>query len=512
MRSLGISLIIAAITPVIAADVTVPGRVSLYTSSWDAWDHHVARWSQFEAPTFSAVFKPENEEELSQGLALLSRNNVRYLATKGGGHGNVPTLGAYKDVVQVNLENFRDVTVNSDHTVAVGGGAKMIDLIPTLHASGREMTVGSFPCVGVHGVLLGGGMGRLMGKYGLISDAMLKAKVALWNGTIVEASNEMNPDLFWGLRGAGHNLGVVIESTFKTWPDKGGMHYNADMIFTDDSIEGVIETSRSIIEDGLDPGLFLIIGYVFDTSTMKPVLFINIVYAHDEEAGSRVAARFKSTRDGAVKKISRVHFQESVMDFAELGSGKALPNVCDVNLQHTLHTTSTPTLFSTRAMKEAYESYGSFMRAHPQANRSILLFEAASGDVINALPADFSAYAHRGKMTTNVIIQASWDDQGNDELAEAASAWGKKTRDTLMTPEASGYDRLYAYVNYANKDEPLSALYGYEEWRHRKLTALKQKYDPHGFFNAYRPIPLEESGWDTPAPAKKTTSQKKDEL
>ena len=112
-------------------------------------------------------------------------------------------------------------------------------------------------------------MGRLMGKYGLVIDALQRAKVALWNGTIVETSEEVNPDLFWGLRGTGHNLGVVIESTYKTWPDEGGMHYNADMIFTDDSLEGVVELATSIIEKGLDPALFLILGFVYDAEAKK---------------------------------------------------------------------------------------------------------------------------------------------------------------------------------------------------------------------------------------------------
>lgn len=112
-------------------------------------------------------------------------------------------------------------------------------------------------------------MGRLMGRYGLMSDAMLHARVALWNGTIVDASEEFNSDLFWGLRGAGHNLGVVIESTYKTWPDEGGMHYNADMIFTDDSLDGVVDMYRQVVEEGLDPSLFLILAYIYDATANK---------------------------------------------------------------------------------------------------------------------------------------------------------------------------------------------------------------------------------------------------
>ncbi|KAK9777219.1 putative FAD-binding PCMH-type domain-containing protein [Seiridium cardinale] len=506
-----IRLCLATLVARATCDAALNGKLSFYTSSWESWDENIARWSTYEAPTFSAIFKPEMEAELAQGIEYLARHKIPYLATKPGGHGNVPTLGTYQNVVQINMDNFRHAIVNPDHSITIGGGTKMEDLIPTLHAAGREMTVGSFPCVGVHGVMLGGGMGRLMGRYGLISDAMLRAKVVLWNGTIVEASEKANSDLFWGLRGAGHNLGVVVESTYKTWPDEGGLHYNADMVFTDDSVHGVVETARNIIEDGLDPSLFLILGYVYDAEAKKPLLIVNLVYAHNEEEGRKVAQKFASSPKDATNPTTRLSFRETTMDFSELGSGKAIPGVCDVNLKNTLYTASSPTMFDADAMKAVYESFGSFVREHPSANRSIVLFEAASGQAMESLPQDYSAYAHRGKMTTNAIIQATWDMDLDGSVANAASSWGKGARDLLAKPEVSGYDKLYAYVNYANKDEPLAALYGYGKKRQQRLTSLKKKYDPHGFFNAYRPLPLEMSGWDLLASSKASQSDR-DEL
>jgi hypothetical protein len=238
---------------------------------------------------------------------------------------------------------------------------------------------------------------------------------------------------------------------------------------------------------------------------------MNVVYAHNEEKGRRVAGRFASSPKGTAEPITRISFKESNMNFSELGSGKAVPGVCDVNLKNTLYTASTPSLFETGAMKAVYESFGSFVRAHPGANRSILLFEAADGKAVDALPHDYSAYAHRGMMTTNAIIQATWDDDVDGIVAETANAWGKGTRDLLAKPEVSGYDKLHAYVNYANRDEPLAALYGYDEKRQRRLTALKQKYDPHGCFNAYRPLPLDMSGWELPT-ASGAPQRTRDEL
>jgi hypothetical protein len=54
----------------------------------------------------------------------------------------------------------------------------------------------------------------------------------------------------------------------------------------------------------------------------------------------------------------------------------------------------------------------------------------------------------------------------------------------------SGFDKLQAYVNYAQGDEKWQDLYGWEEWRQKKLKALKRKYDPTGDFSWYQPIPL----------------------
>ena len=123
---------------------------------------------------------------------------------------------------------------------------------------------------GSTGAMLGGGLGRLQGLHGLTSDALRKVRVALWNGTIVEASNEVNQDLFWGIRGSGQNYGIVIESTYETWPaTNGGMHYNADMIFTKDSVERIVEIINNLTTPALDSKLGFVVFFASDAATSK---------------------------------------------------------------------------------------------------------------------------------------------------------------------------------------------------------------------------------------------------
>ena len=76
---------------------------------------------------------------------------------------------------------------------------------------------------------MGSGIGRLEGLYGLIIDSLLSVRIMLPNTTVVEASAETNPDLFWGIRGAGVNFGFVLNATYRVYDEvPNGQHFSAD--------------------------------------------------------------------------------------------------------------------------------------------------------------------------------------------------------------------------------------------------------------------------------------------
>ena len=52
-------------------------------------------------------------------------------------------------------------------------------------------------------------MGRYQGYWGLVQDNIIDADLVLANGDEVTVSETSCPDLWWGLRGAGHNFGIV---------------------------------------------------------------------------------------------------------------------------------------------------------------------------------------------------------------------------------------------------------------------------------------------------------------
>ncbi|KAG4217861.1 hypothetical protein PC116_g33659 [Phytophthora cactorum] len=101
-------------------------------------------------------------------------------------------------------------------------------------------------------------------------------RVALWDGSIIEVSATKNSDLFWAMRGAGHNFGIVLSFTYKTWPlQNNGLTYNADMTFTNASLEGIFGVINDLIPDQ-DPGLALDLFIMTDPSTHEVSISLGI--------------------------------------------------------------------------------------------------------------------------------------------------------------------------------------------------------------------------------------------
>ena len=137
------------------------------------------------------------------------------IAVRCGGHSYAGHCLGDGGVV-LDLSGLKTVAVSSDGaSVTVGGGvlAGMIDQATA--ATGRAMTLGQCPTVGIGGLALGGGVGPLMARQGLTCDNLMSAEIVLADGRIVVASPEEDDDLYWAIRGGGGNFGVATSLTFR---------------------------------------------------------------------------------------------------------------------------------------------------------------------------------------------------------------------------------------------------------------------------------------------------------
>lgn len=109
----------------------------------------------------------------------------------------------------IDLSLMRSVRIDPiERTAWVGGGVNGGDLQIEGHRYGLAAATGALSTAGM-GLLLGGGLGNMSSRVGYSSDSILAVELVTANGESVVASADVNPDLFWAVRGAGANFGVV---------------------------------------------------------------------------------------------------------------------------------------------------------------------------------------------------------------------------------------------------------------------------------------------------------------
>ena len=117
-------------------------------------------------------------------------------------------------------------------------------------AAGKQTVTGMCECTSIVAPMLGGGHGLLQGQYGLAADQLVSARLVLANGTVVVASNTSHPDLFWALRGAGHNFGIVTEMVYKIYDVEPGKEKwtKETFLFDSASLEEVFRVSNHLLD------------------------------------------------------------------------------------------------------------------------------------------------------------------------------------------------------------------------------------------------------------------------
>src|SRR5207247_8513707 len=136
------------------------------------------------------------------------------LAVRGGGH-NPAGHCVLDDGLVIDLSRMPGVGVDSDARIArAEGGSTWLDFDAATQAYGLVTPGGVVGSTGVCGLTLGGGIGHLTAQRGLTCDNLVGAEIVTPEGTVVHADAHENPELLWGLRGAGGNFGVPTRLEF----------------------------------------------------------------------------------------------------------------------------------------------------------------------------------------------------------------------------------------------------------------------------------------------------------
>lgn len=78
--------------------------------------------------------------------------------------------------------------------------------------------------------------------------------VVLADGSAVRVNEGSHPDLWWAMRGAGHNFGIVTSFESKIWPDNFKTYFVRTYQYGSSSHDALIEEANKFQGNGtLDP-------------------------------------------------------------------------------------------------------------------------------------------------------------------------------------------------------------------------------------------------------------------
>lgn len=147
--------------------------------------------------------------------------------------------------------------------MTIGGATRFREIFEPLYSAGKEirpsnkyrdsenvanisfLATGASSCVGMLGATLGGGVGRYNGLHGMIADSLLSVRMVTGTGQMITASSTENTELFWGMRGAGFNYGIVMSATYRIYDLTSSQVMNADFIFPANASTAVLNYLKS---------------------------------------------------------------------------------------------------------------------------------------------------------------------------------------------------------------------------------------------------------------------------
>src|SRR2546427_2745372 len=381
-----------------------------------------------------------------------AREHDLVIAVRGGGH-SVAGFSTCDGGVVIDLSGMRAVEIDpASRTARVQGGALLEQLDGAAQEYGLVCPVGVIGHTGVAGLTLGGGMGRLQRKHGLTVDNLLAVDLVTAGGEKLRASDEENPDLFWGLRGAGANFGVATSFEFRLHPLEGTVFVGMVAFPIDRSLE-IAPRVREFVASHDD----VHVAVYFTRSEElggQPIFAVGAMHTGSTDVAERDLRVFRESSPLLDTFASRRYLDVQVMNDEASGWGKRF---------------YTKAGFFPELTDEVVDRCAALVETIPPGAELSLW---AHGGAVGRVSDDAMAYTGR-TAAFNIGAELAWTDPADDE---ARIAWGRAAIGTLKPLMGTG-----TYVNdVVEADTNGEQIYG--NAKYERLVELKRKYDPDNFF------------------------------
>ena len=385
----------------------------------------------------------------------LGRQTGLEISVRGGGH-NVAGKAVTEGGVMIDLAPMKQIRVDPHaRTITAEGGVTWGELNEAAHLHGLATTGGVISTTGIAGLTLGGGIGWIMGKYGLAVDNLFSAEIVLASGEIVTANEEQEPDLFWAIRGGGGNFGVATSLTYRAHllsSVLGGAVVHA--LPAASEVLGFYREFTATLPDEVTA--FVAFRHAPDGSGMK-LCALPVCHVGQDESQSE--ADIEPVRA----------FGPPVMDLVQRMPYPVVNTLVDDAFPRGTFN-YWKSAFLTDLSDDAVAILAQSFQNSP-TSMCALIIENFHGAATRVDPTA-TAFPHR-QPGYNCIIISQWADAAD---TVAGTRWARETFDALRPHMAHA-----AYVNYLDQDdaERVAAAYGPN---YERLVELKGRYDPDNAF------------------------------
>jgi FAD/FMN-containing dehydrogenase len=392
-----------------------------------------------------------------------ARENNLLLSVRGGGH-NVAGNAVNDGGLVVDLSGMRGVRVDPIHqTLRAQGGATWGDVDRETQLFGLATPGGLISTTGVAGLTIHGGLGWLRNKHGLSLDSLISVDIVTADGQLLTANESENADLFWAVRGAGSNFGVITSFEFKSYP-VGPMVAAAATMYPAADAATIIPAWRDFVTSAPDEVSSMLLFWSIPDEhfppelTGTPVLVVAAVYSGDAAEGAEL---LRPLRELATP----------VLDLSETMPYTVLQTAFDPFFQKGLlcHWKSR---FIDNLETDTIDAIIKIGAGRPSPQSSIELWHL--GGAMNRVPVKSTAFGRRDAPYL-LSVAATWKDPA---ISDRCIAW---SRETWKSTER--FSRGGLYLNFAGFGEEKEALVrsGYGE-NYDRLVEIKRKYDPTNLF------------------------------
>ena len=401
------------------------------------------------------IVRARNAQDVVEALAF-ARSGGLEVSVRGGGH-NVAGRAVTDGGVMIDLADMRNISVDPEQgTATAQGGVTWNELNEAGGSHGLAVTGGAVSTTGIAGYTLGGGLGWLMGKYGLACDNLEAVELVTAAGDVLQVTAESHPDLLWALRGGGGNFGVVTSFTYRMHPLStvaGGL-----IAHPIDAAPDLLRFYRDAVADASD----------------DLTVFAGLVHAPDG-SGAKLSA-LVLCHAGAPDTAAR-----ELEPFLAFGS----PLMTQVGpMPYPVMNTLLDAGYPTGSLNYWLSSFADGMPdalidtaverfASVPSPMTAILFEHFHGAVTRVGQTD-TAVPHR-ETGWNLLIPSVWMDPS---ATEANISWTRETHAALAPHLAER--RWLNYLGDDQADDAVRAAYGPN---YDRLREVKRRYDPTNVFH-----------------------------